>query len=52
VGDTPDDLRAARAADVVPLGIAAPGDTDPAPLWSAGAARVLDSLDQLMELLP
>ena len=52
VGDTPDDVRAARAAGVVPLGICAPGDTDPAPLSAAGAARVLPSLDTLLELLP
>lgn len=52
VGDTPDDIRAARAAAVVPLGIPAPGDTDPASLWASGAARVLDDLDQLLELLP
>ena len=39
VGDTPDDVRAARAAGVVPLGVLAPGDTDPEPLSRAGAAR-------------
>ena len=52
VGDTPDDVRAARAAGVVPLGVLAPGDTDPEPLSRAGAARVLPSLDALLELLP
>ena len=55
VGDTPDDLRAARAAGVVPLGVRAPGEPDAAPLWAAGAARVLDSLadlDALLDALP
>jgi len=55
IGDTPDDIRAARAASVLPLGIVAPGD-DPelarAALADAGAARILDCLDQLQELLP
>jgi len=51
VGDTPDDLRAARTAGVVPIGIRfADSDTDA--LVSAGAARVLASLEQLQELLP
>ena len=55
VGDTPDDVRAARAAGVVPLGIVAPSDElsiTSERLLSAGAARVLDTLDQLEELLP
>jgi HAD superfamily hydrolase (TIGR01548 family) len=55
VGDTPDDLRAARGAAALPLGIVAPGD-DPAvsgpALEAAGAARILDTLDDLLELLP
>jgi len=52
VGDTPDDQRAARAAGVVPLGVLAPGDPDPAPLLHAGAARILPGLHALLELLP
>ncbi|MCB9741650.1 MAG: TIGR01548 family HAD-type hydrolase [Alphaproteobacteria bacterium] len=52
IGDTPDDLRAARAAGVVPLGVCAPGEADPAPLLAAGAARVLSPLTALQELLP
>ncbi|MEC7947249.1 MAG: TIGR01548 family HAD-type hydrolase [Myxococcota bacterium] len=52
VGDTPDDIRAARAAGVVPLGLLAPGDRDPAPLASAGAARVVSGLPSLLEMLP
>jgi histidinol-phosphate aminotransferase len=54
VGDTPDDVRAARAAGVVPVGIAAPGDERApaaAALAEAGAARVLDRLDELAEVL-
>jgi histidinol-phosphate aminotransferase len=55
VGDTPDDIRAARGAGVVPFGIVAPGD-DPAEmteiLLRAGAARVLKSLEELKELIP
>jgi histidinol-phosphate aminotransferase len=55
VGDTVDDIRAARGARVVPIGIPAPGD-DPeetrSSLFDAGAATVLESLDELEELLP
>lgn len=54
VGDTPDDMRAALAAGVVPVGIAAPGD-DPLraaqTLREAGAAWVLASLEALAGLL-
>ena len=54
VGDTPDDLAAALAAGVVPLGVAAPGDEGPettAALERAGAAAVLDRLTDLEDLL-
>lgn len=55
VGDTVDDVRAARAAGVLPLGVVAPLDepalTTPA-LLAAGAGRVLASLDDLLPLLP
>ena len=47
IGDTPDDMRAAARAGVLPLGIAAPGDDAP-----AGGAWVLDHLTDLLELLP
>lgn len=54
IGDTPDDVRAARAAGVVPLGIVAPGE-DAARgaevLGRAGAARVLSHLSELEEML-
>jgi len=54
VGNTPDDVRAAAGAGVVPLGIVAPGDdlsATAAALVDAGAARVLDQLADLEELL-
>ncbi len=55
VGDLPDDVRAARGASVLPIGIVAPGDNPevarPA-LETAGAARIVDTLDQLLEILP
>lgn len=46
VGDTPDDVRAARGAGVVPLGFGGRG------LVEAGAARVLASLEELERYLP
>ena len=54
VGNTPDDIRAAAGASVVPLGIVAPGDdrtATAAALTDAGAARVLDQLTDLEDLL-
>ena len=55
VGNTPDDIRAAAGAGVVPLGVVAPGDdltVTAAALTAAGAARVLDQLTDIEELLP
>jgi histidinol-phosphate aminotransferase len=55
VGDTPDDLRAARGAGVLPIGVTAPGDdrtTMTEALGAAGAARVLDDPNGIEELLP
>jgi histidinol-phosphate aminotransferase len=55
VGDTPDDILAARGAGAVPFGIVAPGDDRDrgrAALTRAGAARVLAGLDELEELVP
>ena len=53
LGDTPDDVAAARAAGVVPLGILPPGagETTREALARAGAARVLDRFEQIEELL-
>jgi histidinol-phosphate aminotransferase len=55
IGDTPDDVRAAAQAGVVPLAVVAPGD-EPSlattALRDAGAARVLGPLTDLLELLP
>lgn len=54
IGDTPDDIRAARSAGVIPIGVVAPGDpassiTDS--LFGAGAARVLENTSQIEGLL-
>jgi phosphoglycolate phosphatase-like HAD superfamily hydrolase len=54
VGDTPDDIVAARGARVVPIGIAAPGiDVGPQrlALERVGAARVLDRLSDVERIL-
>ena len=55
IGDTPDDINAARSALVIPIGIVPPGETDGITadaLHLAGAARVLTSLSDLENLLP
>jgi len=55
VGDTADDVRAAREAGVIPLGVAAPGDEwveTESILVKAGAARVLSDFGDLEDLLP
>ena len=47
LGDTPDDLRAARLAGVLPIGVPASGDdqeTMTAVLEAAGAARYVDDI--------
>lgn len=48
VGDTHDDMVAARLAGVVPIGVKVRGD-DPGAL--CGAARILDVVDELEEVL-
>ena len=48
IGDTVDDLVAARGAGVVPIAVNAPGE-DPAAL--AGAARVFDSVNDIEEVV-
>jgi histidinol-phosphate aminotransferase len=53
VGDTPDDVVAARSAGAVPLGIAAPRDAGAGRgLIAAGAAVVLRGLSELEGMLP
>ncbi|MBM4372687.1 MAG: HAD-IA family hydrolase, partial [Deltaproteobacteria bacterium] len=54
LGDTPDDLVAARGAGVLPLGLPAPGagEATRQALRTAGAAVVLESIAQLTEVLP
>ncbi len=55
LGDAPDDVRAARGAEVVPVGVVMPGadavDAGAA-LLSAGAARVLAGVSLVEEVLP
>jgi histidinol-phosphate aminotransferase len=55
VGDTPDDIRAARAAGALPIGIVAPGDPADvmtAALLRAGAARVYRTVEEITACLP
>jgi phosphoglycolate phosphatase-like HAD superfamily hydrolase len=53
LGDTPDDIVAARGAGVVPIGVVAPGD-DPTRVKQTlrHAARVLDKITDIEEMLP
>ena len=53
LGDTPDDIAAARGAGVVPIGVVAPGD-DPGRARHSlrHAARILDTPADLEGLLP
>jgi len=52
VGDTRDDISAARAAGVGPIGVVAPGDPpEIARRGLGGAALVLDAVDRLEEVL-
>ncbi len=55
IGDAADDIVAARAAGVVPLGLVAPGDQRGVVmerLLEAGAARVIGGLSDILEILP
>ncbi len=55
VGDTIDDVVAARRAGLLPIGVVAPGEPRRAAaerLRDAGAARVLDTLEAIEEKLP
>lgn len=54
IGDSPDDMVAARAADVIPVGVLAPGtdaDKSRAALEAAGAVTVLTQTKSLEDLL-
>lgn len=51
-GDTPDDQRASRGAQVVPVGVLAPGDDDEESLYANGAAFVVDTVTKALSLLP
>ena len=55
IGDTPDDMRAAQGAGVLPIGVIAPG-TDPvrerAVLLRCGASQVLSRSKDLLPLIP
>jgi HAD superfamily hydrolase (TIGR01548 family) len=54
VGDTPDDMRAARGASVLPIGLVAVGDDQllmQSVLDAAGAARVIEEPNDLERLL-
>ena len=54
IGDTPDDIRAARAAGVLPLGVCAPGADEARALevlTAAGAARTWPNWSRIMEVL-
>jgi histidinol-phosphate aminotransferase len=53
LGDTPDDIDAARSAGVVPIGVVAPGD-DPGRARQSlrNSARVLDNTNDLEGMLP
>ena len=55
VGDTPDDVRAAIGAGVVPIGVVAPGEAGAGAresLLQAGAVTVLSETADLLEVLP
>lgn len=56
VGDTPDDIAAARAAGALPIGCLPPGCQDPSllteRLHATGAGFVLRQIDELEDLLP
>ncbi len=53
IGDTTDDITAARGAGVVPLGILAPGESDNncSHLLDTGAGKILTSLKEIIGLL-
>lgn len=52
VGDTVDDVRAARSAGVLPIGIAPPGETGAAAILRADGAIVISQLGDIEGMLP
>ncbi|MEM9063978.1 MAG: TIGR01548 family HAD-type hydrolase [Planctomycetota bacterium] len=55
IGDTPDDIRAARGAGVVPVGVPAPGERAESvrtSLTAAGAGIVIERTPELARILP
>lgn len=53
IGDTPDDIEAARTAGVLPIGVVAPGEGNEAraAMQRAGAAAVIDRITQIEEII-
>lgn len=53
IGDTPDDIEAARTARVLPIGVVAPGEGSEAraAMQRAGAAAVIDRVTQIEEMI-
>ncbi len=53
IGDTPDDIMAARTARVVPIGVVAPGEGSDAraAMQLAGAAAVISRISQIEEMI-
>lgn len=51
LGDTVDDIRAARGAEVVPIGVQAPAECDEGALFDAGASLVLENAGEILGLL-
>jgi phosphoglycolate phosphatase-like HAD superfamily hydrolase len=54
VGDSVDDIRAARAAGLVPIGVARLSDGSPgtgARLLAAGASRIISDINRIKEAL-
>jgi HAD superfamily hydrolase (TIGR01548 family) len=55
IGDTPDDIRAASRAGVLPIGIIAPNadpETTTAALTECGAATIINDVAAIRDLLP
>ncbi len=53
IGDTPDDILAARAAGVLPIGVMSPADeAEQARRGLTQASRVLRTVNQIQEMLP